>query len=171
MKKMIIALGNPGPRYEHTRHNAGWLYLDRIKPDLHWTSFDSKTQVAIDESVVYVKPLTYMNKSGEAAVRVWNYYNKDTRIHPNTLLVIHDELDIEPGAVRMQENRGPAGHNGVSSVIQSFGTKNFTRLRLGIGRPEHPDTAGYVLEPFQETNILDTWVEQSKPNIDEWAVT
>lgn len=171
MTKTVIALGNPGPQYEHTRHNAGWLYVDRLRPDLQWSTFDSGARVVVDESVMYVKPTTYMNRSGNAVARIWNYYNKDVLVTPDTLLVIHDELDLDPGAVRMQKNRSAAGHNGVSSIIQSLGTKNFSRLRLGIGKPETPDSARYVLDTFPEDEMLDAWVERSRTEFEKWLIT
>jgi PTH1 family peptidyl-tRNA hydrolase len=163
--KLIIGLGNPEKEYATTRHNAGFLVIDKLTTDfgLQTSAFDKKTNSEITKGeinkkrVLLAKPLTYMNNSGIAVRALLNFY----KLKPENLIVIHDDKDIPLGETRVQTDRGPAGHNGVKSIIEHLGTKNFTRIRVGIGaapaRP-HPalslkregsqDTASFVLGKF-----------------------
>jgi PTH1 family peptidyl-tRNA hydrolase len=162
-------LGNPGAKYKNTRHNLGFVIVDSFAMDhkLAWRySSDfmcyfikAKLEKNIDErpgDFVLVKPSTYMNKSGESVLAISNFYKIDGK----DILVIHDDLDLEFGKVRLSFERSSAGHKGVESVIESLGGFEFGRLRVGIGSPRlrlgeagHPqnfDPEKYVLEEFSE---------------------
>lgn len=168
--KLIIGLGNPEPEYQDTRHNAGFLAVDKLTSDfgLQISVFDKKTNSEISKGtinkkrVVLAKPQTQMNNSGKAARALLNFY----KLKPENLILIHDDKDIPLGETRVQTNRGPAGHNGVKSVIQHLGTQNFTRIRIGIGASSPParggvggggsDIAAFVLGKFsaEEKKVL-----------------
>lgn len=140
--RLIVGLGNPGPEYETTRHNAGFWLADQLADDLHATfnlekSFFSWVAKARfeGENVIIAKPITFMNKSGQAAGALMRFY----KLKPEQVLVLHDELDLLPGQVKMKKGGGHAGHNGLRDIQSAFGTPDFWRLRLGIG---HPRTLG-----------------------------
>lgn len=160
----IVGLGNPGPRYDTTRHNYGFIALDAVierarelggapKPTVTGRKDLEATTISLPvlpggafAQFVCVKPLTFMNLSGRAVRAVIDFYKLD----PADVVVIHDELDLPLGRMRMKRGGGNAGHNGLKSLTQELGTPDFVRLRLGIGRPEAGrDVAGYVLEPFR----------------------
>jgi peptidyl-tRNA hydrolase, PTH1 family len=160
----IVGLGNPGPRYDTTRHNYGFITLDALierarelggapKPTLTGRKDLEATTISLPvlpggafAQFVCVRPLTFMNLSGRAVRAVIDFYKLD----PADVLVVHDELDLPLGRMRMKRGGGNAGHNGLKSLTQDLGTPDFVRLRLGIGRPEPGrDVAGYVLEPFR----------------------
>jgi PTH1 family peptidyl-tRNA hydrolase len=160
----IVGLGNPGPRYDTTRHNYGFIALDAVierarelggapKPTITGRKDLEATTISLPvlpggafAQFVCVKPLTFMNVSGRAVRAVIDFYKLD----PADVVVIHDELDLPLGRMRMKRGGGNAGHNGLKSLTQELGTPDFVRLRLGIGRPEAGrDVAGYVLEPFR----------------------
>lgn len=133
--KLIVGLGNPGEKYKNTRHNFGWLMLDELYRKLAvfgpWkksVKFKGEVARSEDKKTLLLKPRTFMNESGQSVAAVMDFY----KIKPADLVLIHDDLDIPVGEFKLQANRGAAGHHGVESVIASLGTKNFTRLRLGI---------------------------------------
>ena len=145
---LIVGLGNPGQQYESTRHNAGFWFLDRIV-EHHGVPFraDAKmygeiAKVTINGNPVWLlKPSTFMNRSGQAVSALASYY----KIPLESILVTHDELDLPPGQLRLKYGGGHAGHNGLRDIIAHMG-KEFARLRVGIGRPEHPGpVTDYVL--------------------------
>lgn len=148
---LIVGLGNPEKKYEHTRHNAGWLVLEQLRADENFPDF--KTDVGHDceissgsidgHKVLLVKPTTYMNESGRAVQSVAAFY----KITPDHLIVVHDDLDFPLSTVKTQFDRSAAGHNGVTSVIERLGTQAFHRVRIGIG-PEVGDGADFVLQKF-----------------------
>jgi peptidyl-tRNA hydrolase, PTH1 family len=149
MIKLVVGLGNPGAKYEKTRHNAGFLFLDRLQNDCgdSWVSesrfegFMSSIAIA-GQKVFLLKPQTYMNKSGGSVGKVARYF----KIEPSEILVVHDELDFVEGVVRLKKNGGHAGHNGLRDIIAHLGSKDFYRLRIGIGRPPASvPVADYVL--------------------------
>jgi PTH1 family peptidyl-tRNA hydrolase len=164
--KIIVGLGNPGKQYEHTRHNAGFLALDYLAHALNlsqqaWaTTFDSqvlKTMVN-DEKILLVKPQTFMNESGRAVRAVLDFYHD--RLDPACdLIVIHDDIDLPLGTVRVATNSSSAGHKGVQNIIDELGKQAFHRIRIGIetrpSRKELP-TEDFVLQDFNqaETQIL-----------------
>ncbi len=138
MIKLIVGLGNPGRQYEKTRHNAGFLFLDALAQALSCTwSSDSRFQGLFAEGfvasskVMLLKPGTFMNRSGQSVGKIVRYY----KLAPDEILVVHDELDFNPGVVRLKKDGGHAGHNGLRDIIVHLGSKDFYRLRMGIGRP------------------------------------
>lgn len=142
--KIIVGLGNPGKEYEKTRHNIGWMVLDSFLGNVQWQE-NKKLNALIykHQDYLFVKPTTFMNKSGETVQKILHYYKLNPKILgilrkknndlSNTLLVIHDDLDLDFGTKKIVNNSSSAGHNGVQSIIDNLKTKNFTRLRLGIG--------------------------------------
>ena len=149
--KLIVGLGNPGLKYRNTRHNLGFMVVDsfaknwglswRYSPD--WIASWAKT-----EEFVIIKPSTFMNKSGEAVKGVLNFF----KINLRDLLVIHDDIDLEFGKIRISYDSSSAGHRGVDSVIESLGTFEFSRLRIGLGRSlKNIDPEKYVLEDFTDS--------------------
>lgn len=141
--KIIVALGNPETQHEKSRHNAGWLALDRYDKKINWTK-DKKFNalIAKENDIIFVKPLTYMNLSGDSVIKIMNYYkllpkkygfiNKKNSDLNDSLIVIHDDIDINLGEYKIVTDSGSAGHRGVQSIINRLNTKQFTRLRLGI---------------------------------------
>lgn len=158
--KLIVGLGNPGKKYQKTRHNLGFMVLDQLakKKNLNWEK-DSrgkviKSQAKINrKKVILAKPQTMMNVSGEAVAGLLNFY----KLKVEDLWVIHDDLDLPLGKLKVQKNRGAAGHQGVASIIQKIKSKNFYRIRLGIGRPSGDlgslEPEKYVLLPFKKKEI------------------
>ncbi len=134
---LIVGLGNPGEEYEHTRHNAGFDAVDAIAAEVgarYWkTECGSLTAKGAyrDHDLVLAKPQSYMNTSGGPVKQLMNAYGVD----PEHLIVIHDELDIDPGTVRVKFGGGHAGHNGLRSICDKLGTRDWNRVRVGIGRP------------------------------------
>ena len=147
--KLIVGLGNPGSQYKNTRHNLGFAVVDNFAIDqgLSWRyNRDWMCFYIKRENFVVIKPSTYMNKSGEAAKAVAKFF----KIAAKDILIIHDELDLQFGKVRISFDSTSAGHKGVASVIESLGGFNFARLRIGLGKPEGIDSEKYVLENFTE---------------------
>lgn len=149
--KIIIGLGNPGRKYERTRHNAGFLAVDELARNLHVDVAQDKYHALIgkaridSEAAVLVKPQTYMNNSGRAVAAIL----RDTYMTVADLVVLHDELDLPLGSVRVKTGGGHGGHNGLRSLIELLGSSDFIRVRIGIGRPAADrDPADYVLSPF-----------------------
>lgn len=149
--KLIVGLGNPGPRYTWTRHNLGFLAVDALAEMLR-VSVDVKEGNALTgraraggERLLLAKPLTYMNRSGESVAALSGYY----RVPPEEILVICDDLALSPGQLRLRSRGSAGGHNGLRSIIHSLGTEAFPRLRMGIGAvPEGVAGATYVLSEY-----------------------
>ena len=135
--KIIAGLGNPGAEYAKTKHNVGFMLMDAFAVHLNAASWREDfhslvTEISIGgEKVFLVKPLTYMNNSGEALGPMLSYYKLDTE----DLVVAHDDMDIPAGTVRIRKKGGSGGHNGIKSIIAHVGNENFARVRIGIGRP------------------------------------
>ena len=149
--KIIVGLGNPGRKYERTRHNAGFLVLDELARQLHIAVSQEKHNALMartligSDAVVLAKPQTYMNDSGRAVAAIL----RDSYGAVNDLIVIHDELDLPIGAVRVKMGGGHGGHNGLRSLVDQLGSPDFIRVRIGINRPlPGMDAADYVLSPF-----------------------
>lgn len=150
---MILGLGNPGPRYELTRHNAGFWVVDnladkyKIRLDRHkYFSCYGKGEIGGLE-VILAKPMTYMNESGKAAKSLLSAFN----IFPDHMVVVHDDIDLPLGKIKKKFKGGDGGQRGIRSTIQSVRTGDFARVRVGIGRPEDKDDiVDYVLSPFDE---------------------
>ncbi|MEO1888764.1 MAG: aminoacyl-tRNA hydrolase [Cycloclasticus sp.] len=156
MISLIVGLGNPGDEYKKTRHNAGFLLLDSIALNLGLPfSYESKFKSAVATGVIgskkihLLKPQTFMNKSGSAVSAYANYYN----ISAEEILVGHDELDLEPGTVRLKKAGGHGGHNGLRDIISCLSAKDFYRLRLGIGHPgDRNKVSNYVLKAASQSD-------------------
>lgn len=153
MSKIIIAgLGNPGPQYAMTRHNTGFMAIDALASNYNISFKASKDRryevgegMVSNQPILLLKPLTYMNKSGQAINHILNYYN----ISPSSLLVVHDDIDIPLGSLKFTRGGGAGGHNGIRSIITSIGTDIFPRLKIGVGRPAGPVPIDqYVLSGF-----------------------
>jgi PTH1 family peptidyl-tRNA hydrolase len=150
---LVAGLGNPGREYAHTRHNLGHLVADELARR-HGGAFRSKfsgelAEVRLDGArVALVKPLTYMNESGRSVAAAVRFF----KVEPARLLVVHDEVDLEPGRLQARLGGGLAGHNGLRSVAQHLKTPEFLRLRIGVGKPGRGDprpVADYVLSRFE----------------------
>lgn len=152
---LIAGLGNPGTDYEDTRHNAGFMVLDAILENLN-LKLDKKekkynfTKGALSgKDIIFLKPLSFMNLSGEALLAFINKYKYDIEIE--NILIICDDLDLPLGKIRFRKNGGPGGQNGLKNIIDKLHTKDFLRLRIGIGRPKPgSDISDYVLSDFTE---------------------
>ena len=139
MTTLIVGLGNPGPEYVSTRHNIGFLALDRLREVFDAPAFrpeakffaELSSAVVNGNKVILAKPATYMNESGRAVRATLDYY----KLEPASLIIIHDDLDIAPGTLRTTDSSRAAGHNGVQDIIDCLDTQDFFRIRLGIGRP------------------------------------
>ena len=160
--KLVIGLGNPGPQYEHTRHNVGFRVVDKLAKKLGWRWNEQRSRAMLasgmlgNEKVVLAKPLTYMNLSGQSVGELVRWY----KISPEDILVVYDELDLPLGTIRLRPKGSAGGHNGIESIIAHLHTNEFPRLRVGIGRPANNriDGASYVLgtPPLDERILLDT---------------
>lgn len=146
---LVCGLGNPGGEYARTRHNAGFQVVDRWVEVFHFAlqqrKFKASWGVGTIEGrkVWVVKPLTYMNRSGEVVVEMLDYFD----ISAEQMLVVHDDLDLPCGRIRVAPKGGAGGHRGVASIIQHLGHQDFPRLKLGIGRPQHGEAIeSYVLQ-------------------------
>jgi PTH1 family peptidyl-tRNA hydrolase len=149
--KIIVGLGNPGKKYERTRHNAGFLALDEFARNVRADVTQEKYHAVIGKAemngqqILLVKPDTFMNASGRAVAAAL----RETYSAVPDLIVVHDELDLVPGSVRIKVGGGHNGHNGLRSIIEFLGTPDFVRVRIGIGRPAPgAPSADYVLSPF-----------------------
>lgn len=157
--KLVVGLGNPGPKYQETRHNAGAWLIHAIVAGLGQTlREESKFQGSIAKcserghDFLALLPSTYMNESGKSVVAVAKFY----KIMPEEILIAHDELDLEPGVARLKEGGGHGGHNGLRSIISHLHSKEFVRARIGIGHPGHKDqVTDYVLKrPAKQEQTL-----------------
>ncbi|RYG72692.1 aminoacyl-tRNA hydrolase [Lentibacillus lipolyticus] len=160
--KCIAGLGNPGKKFDGTRHNAGFMVIDELLQRNGWKakkdkfSGESVVEMVNGEKVILLKPQTFMNLSGESVRPLTDYYNIDAE----DVLVIYDDLDLPPGKIRLREKGGHGGHNGIRSIIDHLGTKEFKRLRFGIGRPTNAmPVVDYVLHPFAKSEKHD--IEES----------
>ncbi|HEX2426465.1 MAG TPA: aminoacyl-tRNA hydrolase [Gaiellaceae bacterium] len=150
---LVAGLGNPGPRHERDRHNVGWMVVDELARRRD-ASFRSKFSGRVGEAriadhrLALLKPETYMNESGRSISAAARYY----KVPAEDVLVIHDDVDLDLGRLQARAGGGLAGHNGLRSIAQAFGTSDFLRLRIGVGRPgrgDHRDVAAFVLAPFE----------------------
>lgn len=169
---LVVGLGNPGPKYEHTRHNIGFTLIDLIcktlKVNLKEYSCQSVLGVSEWENVKFalVKPLTYMNLSGQAVIQLSRRYH----VLPSKILVIADDLDLAIGQVRYREKGGAGGHNGHKSLIQSLKTQEYPRLKIGIGKPTYEPIDQFVLKKFsiEESLSLENALQKSKEIVHVW---
>lgn len=148
--EMIVGLGNPGSEHENQRHNAGFWFVDELARDLGATfvadkkSFSLHAKAIVDGRTVHLlKPYNYMNNSGQGVAAIARFFKLDM----SRVLVAHDELDLPPGHIRVKNGGGHGGHNGLRDIVAKTGTKDFWRLRIGIGHPGHKSAvSGYVLK-------------------------
>ena len=153
--KLIVGLGNPGKEYENTRHNIGFMVLDDYLGNVKWSNkFNALyyEEVLNGEKVIFVKPLTFMNNSGNAVGEFVRYFNIDIL----DILIIQDDLDEATSLYKLKVNSSSGGHNGIKSIINSLGTQNIPRLKIGIGSSKKDDVIDYVLGKFskQEMEVL-----------------
>ena len=149
---LVVGLGNPGREYERTRHNVGWLVVDELarRLDGRWREkFSGRlAEVRLDGlRLALLKPETFMNDSGRSVAAAARFFKAE----PESLLVVHDDVDLEAGRLQARSGGGLAGHNGLRSLAQALSTQDFLRLRIGVGRPGRGDprsVADYVLSPF-----------------------
>lgn len=154
MTKMIVGLGNPGEKYDKTRHNMGFMAIDLLAKELNADFHEDKTFLSTiastfvnGEKIFLVKPLTFMNESGRAVAPLLKYYNVD----PEDLTVIHDDLDSPIGRLRLRQKGSSGGQNGIKSIITHVGTQDFNRVKIGIGRPkEGMSVVNHVLGRFSK---------------------
>ena len=165
--KLIVGLGNPGEKYEKTRHNAGFWWVDAIavakrapwKRETRFSGWTTRVEEGGSEYLL-LKPATYMNESGRSVSAVLRFF----KIETPQMLVVHDELDLEPGIVRLKRGGGTGGHNGLTDIGDALGTKDFWRLRIGIGHPGDKDLVpDYVLMKAKraEQDAIDPVFERS----------
>jgi PTH1 family peptidyl-tRNA hydrolase len=150
--KLIVGLGNPGKEHLLNRHNIGFIILDSFVKELGNFEFNPKFHGEVIKigDLVFLKPHTFMNLSGKSVSEVCSFY----KIAPSEILIIQDELDLEFGKVKISTGSGDAGHNGIKDIIAKLGTKEFTRLRFGVGRPEgYQPVEDYVLSDFSKTEL------------------
>lgn len=162
--KMIVGLGNPGDTYQMTRHNTGFMVIDRIADKLQVNVSQHAFQALIaittvkGEKVLLMKPLTYMNLSGNAVAEAAHFY----RIEPSDICIIYDDMDLPCGTLRLRTKGSAGGHNGMKSIISCLHTQEFPRIRLGIDKHPYADTVDYVIGRFTKeqfalmTPALDT---------------
>lgn len=149
-RHLIVGLGNPGPRYAGNRHNVGFMVLDRVAADAGIDVTRSKFKGTYGTGhvegcpVALLKPETFMNLSGQAVSGARSFFGVDV----SRILVIHDEIDLPFGVIRLKVGGGHAGHNGLRSIVAELGSRDFLRLRVGVGRPKRGDVAAYVLQDF-----------------------
>jgi len=151
---LIAGLGNPGSRYEKTRHNVGFLAVEAC---IRRQPLDCKEKEDYkickgslgDEKIIFLEPLTFMNRSGIAVRRIMQKSN----ISPQQLIVIHDDLDLETGSLKIRKKGSSGGHKGIESIIQHIGTQEFIRIKIGIGRDPFVPTEKYVLSKFRKDDI------------------
>lgn len=154
--KLIVGLGNPGKKYEHTRHNLGFdtidLFSELAKIDIDKEAFKGLVGrgKVFDEDIYLLKPQTYMNLSGESVREIVSYF----KIPTQDIIVIYDDLDLEPGKIRLRLSGSSGGHKGIQNIIENLGTEEIKRIRIGIGKPTF-DTIDYVLgKPLKEERPL-----------------
>jgi PTH1 family peptidyl-tRNA hydrolase len=159
-RTLIVGLGNPGSKYDATRHNIGFAALDRLAYDLNvdmnqkkFNASYGQGQIDHNHAVSLLKPQTFMNLSGKSVAPCLKFF----QLPPQQLIVIHDELEFPFSQVRIKVNGGHAGHNGLRSIIDLIGSREFVRIRIGIGRPKHGTVSDYVLKRF--TQDEQAWID------------
>ena len=169
---LIVGLGNPEEEYSKTRHNMGFNTINKIARKYGIEVNKSKYEGLYDTTIIegkkaiLLKPQTYMNLSGNCVQEFANFY----KIEPENIIVIYDDMDIEPGQIKIRKKGSAGGHNGMKSIIQMLGTEEFTRIRIGIGRPKHNgDEINYVIGAIPEEEIpkLKEGTEKAKDAIIE----
>jgi len=170
--KMLVGLGNPGKKYSHTRHNIGFKVLEELARRHQIEKEESRYDAIVghlrinQEKLLLVKPLTFMNLSGKAVRPLFNWF----KLELSELLVVYDDMDLPPGTVRIRASGGTGGHKGMQSICESLGSRDFPRIRIGIGRP--PGGAiDWVLGEFSESEkpLMQEAVEKAASAIECWV--
>lgn len=165
--RLIVGLGNPGAEYEQTRHNAGFWLVDQLargelKRETRFQALAAKTRIAGNE-VWLLEPQTFMNRSGQSVGALARFY----KINPDEVLVVHDELDLPPGAAKIKKGGSSGGHNGLKDITAALGTQDYWRLRLGIGHPRELNLQQPVVDFVlhrprkEEQSLIDLGIEKS----------
>lgn len=170
--KIVVGLGNPGPEYKDTRHNIGFKVLEQLAARHGVQRQESKYDAIIGEiriqgeKVLLVKPLTYMNLSGRSVQPLVHWHKLDL----GDLMVIYDDMDLPVGALRIRASGGSGGHKGMKSIIERLNTEEFSRLRIGIGRPTQHDPTNWVLGRFSSTEKeqMQATVNKAVDAVDTW---
>lgn len=170
--KAVVGLGNPGIRYAQTKHNVGFMLVDRIIKNLkldYRNDFRGKTAETriAEERVFFLKPYTFMNLSGLSVAELAGYY----KIAGKDILIIHDDMDLPLGKIRLRRKGSSGGHNGLKSIIQELNTQEFWRLKIGVGRPkEDMDVINHVLSNFnkEEAKLLGEILERAEKAVMLW---
>ncbi|MFA7268304.1 MAG: aminoacyl-tRNA hydrolase [Sterolibacterium sp.] len=165
--RLIVGLGNPGAEYAKTRHNAGFWFCERLAQTLgialaQESRFHGLVGHSRSEGIWLLLPLTFMNRSGQAVRALMHFY----RLEPQEMLVVHDDLDLPPGALRLKFGGGLGGHNGLKDITAHLGTQDYWRLRIGIGHPgDRNEVVNYVLKPplKQEGADIESALERALP--------
>ena len=168
---LFVGLGNPGKEYDRTRHNMGFMTLDHlskdyVKEEINKTGFQGvylKTNY-LNQQVIFLKPYTYMNLSGNSVIELAHFFKIDVK----DIVVIYDDMDLEPGKIRLRPSGSSGGHKGIKSIIENFGTQNIKRIRIGIGKAPY-SVVDYVLErPNKDQQILiDQAIDKACQAIDD----
>lgn len=174
MDYLIIGVGNPGKKYESTRHNVAWMVIDQLSfsAKLIWKEKFKGVYTEYknaDDRWYILKPQTFMNLSGESVRSLIDFF----KIEMTNILVIHDELDLNYGVIAFKNGGGLAGHNGLKSITEHTGTQDYKRLRVGIGRPLSQDVSSYVLSPFSsvESYKLDEYLKLTASAVEQMMVS
>ena len=170
--KLIVGLGNPGKEYENTRHNIGFMAIDNYVKEHNLGDFKEKFNGLYlkyqlgDEQVILVKPLSFMNLSGDVVRKYVDYFKIDV----SDILIIHDDLDMPVGKIKLKQNGSSGGHNGIKDISLKLGTEEFKRLKVGIANNKNMDTKDYVLGRFskEEKELIDNAIRETKQIIDDY---
>jgi len=170
---LVVGLGNPGREHERDRHNVGWMVVDELarRTDARWRGkFSGQlAEVRLDGlRLALLEPETFMNDSGRSVAAAARFF----KVEPEAMLVVHDDVDLEPGRLQARAGGGLAGHNGLRSLAEALGTQDFLRLRIGVGRPGRGDprsVADYVLSPFDAEQDAETLVSRSADAVETLA--
>ncbi len=167
--KLVVGLGNPGKEYAKTRHNVGYMFLDKYYSGFtlnkRFKAMELNTKI-MNDNVILIKPITYMNSSGDSLILYKNFYKLDD----SDILIIHDDMDISLGDFKLSFNHGAGGHNGIKSIIRSLSSKEFYRLRLGISRNDE-EMKEYVLDKFgkEEFKVLEDTLSKLEDLISDFV--
>ena len=170
--KLIVGLGNPGKEYNNTRHNIGYMFLDSIAKDKNLVFDKEKFNAKYveytynGEKVILIKPLSFMNLSGDVVRKYVDYFKVDII----DILIIHDDLDMPVGKIKLKQNGSSGGHNGIKDISLKLGTEEFKRLKVGIANNKNMDTKDYVLGKFndEEKELINEAIEETTKIIDDY---